>query len=86
MHSGCLFYYGLSKNSLLDVVKMMLWLSKDEADCDAFSVQTLMDNTPPMFLDELKFACGDGALHWYLVNWALGDKKLESNDIGTILI
>lgn len=86
MHSGCLFYYGLSKNSLIDVIKQALWISKEEMECDAFSAMTNMDNTKETFIDQLNFLPGDGALHWYLVNWALGENVIESNDIGTILI
>ena len=44
MHSGMLFYYGLSKNSIKEVIKQCLWLAKDELDCDAFTVMTIMDN------------------------------------------
>tara|TARA_B110000305_G_C19289909_1_gene563645 strand:+ start:556 stop:1002 length:447 start_codon:yes stop_codon:yes gene_type:complete len=86
MHSGCLFYYALTANTLGDMIKECMWRAKEEADCDAFSVQTLMDNTNDLFIDELRFCYGDGALHWYLVNWALGGKKVTSNDIGTMLI
>jgi hypothetical protein len=86
MHSGCLFYYGLTLNSLEDVIKKCLYISRDEMDCDAFSAMSVMDNTKEMFCDRLGFLPGDGALHWYLVNWSLGDHVIKSNDIGTILI
>ena len=86
MHSGNMFYYGLSKNKLIDIIKQCLWTAKEDMECDAFSVQTVMDNEPKMFTEELKFLPGDGSLHWYFVNWSIGEKVITSNDIGTILI
>lgn len=53
--------------------------------CDAFSVQTLMDNVQDIF-ESIGFLKGDGALHWYIVNWSFGDTEITSNDIGTILV
>ena len=73
MRSGNLFYYAFNTNSLKEVVKEILYIAKEEMDCDAFSVQTLMDNTVEMY-EELNFHKGDGALHYYLVNWSLGDE------------
>ena len=86
MHSGNLFYYGLTENTLEDIVKKCLYISRDTMECDAFSCMSVMDNTPELLVQKLGFLPGDGALHWYLVNWSLGDNKIESNDIGTILI
>ena len=84
--SANLYYYGLTKNSLLDILKTALWISKDEMGVDAFSGQNLMDNEPEMYYEQLGFMPGDGALYYYLVNWSLGTQELTSNDIGTILI
>lgn len=81
-----MFYYGLTKNSLIEIIKMCLWISKEDMDCDAFSVMTIMDNDPKALQDECGFLAGDGALHWYLVNWSLGKKTIAANEIGTILI
>lgn len=86
MHSGCLFYYGLSKNNIKEVTKQCLWLCKEEMECDAFSVMTVMDNDPVMLQTELGFLPGDGSLHWYFVNRSLGKKTLAENEVGTILI
>ena len=86
MRSGCLYYYGLTNNSIVDITKLCLWISKEDMDCDAFSVMTVMDNNPEMLRSELGFLAGDGALHWYLVNWSLGKKNVTENEIGTILI
>lgn len=44
MHSGFLYYYGLTVNDFYQVVLQALWLAKEEMDCDAFSCQTVMDN------------------------------------------
>lgn len=45
MYSGTGYYYGLTKNTLPDVQKQMFWIAKEEMDCDAFCLQTLLDNT-----------------------------------------
>ena len=55
-------------------------------ECDAFSIMTIMDNDIMMLQNELGFLSGDGALHWYLVNWSLGMETVKASDIGTILI
>jgi hypothetical protein len=60
MNSCCLFYYGLTKNQLIDVVKHLMWLAKDELDSDAFSAMTLMDNKSELYVDKLNFLPGDG--------------------------
>jgi hypothetical protein len=67
-----MFYYGLTVNKILEVTKQCLWMAKEEMDCDAFSVMTIMDHKPQELMDELGFLAGDGCLHWYLVNWSLG--------------
>jgi hypothetical protein len=38
-----------------------------------------------MFLDELKFASGDGNLHYYLYNWNI-KKRVSPSDIGIVLV
>ena len=47
-------------------------MSKENMEADAFSAMTVMDNEQELFRN-LGFMPGDGCLHWYLVNWALGD-------------
>ena len=47
---------------------------------------TLMDNTKAIFEEKLGFMPGDGALHYYLVNWSLGNEVIAPNDLGTILL
>lgn len=47
---------------------------------------TLMDNKPELFEGKLGFVAGDGALHYYLVNWSLGTEVIKSNDLGTVLL
>lgn len=85
MYSACLFYYGLTKNSLSDIIKTCLWMSKESMEADAFSAMTVMDNDAELYKN-IGFLPGDGCLHWYLVNWSLGDTVVEAKDIGTILI
>ena len=86
MHVGNFFYYGLSQNSLVDIIKTALWIAKDDLECDAFTSMTTMDHKEDFYKEELGFLCGDGAMHFYLVNWSLGDHTVTSNDIATILI
>ena len=86
MHSGGIYFYGLTVNSLEDMVKLALHLAKDDMECDALSAMNLMDNKPDLFEGKLGFVSGDGALHYYLVNWALGEEVIKSNDLGTILL
>jgi len=38
MHSGFLYYYALTVNSFVDMIKQVLWYAKEEMECDAFSV------------------------------------------------
>ena len=85
MHSGFLYYYALTHNSYVDMVKQALWLAKDEMECDAFSAQTLMDNDIET-LQNQGFMNGDGRLHYYLVNWGIGNNDIKPNDIGAILL
>lgn len=80
-----MYYYGLSRNQFTEVVKIMMHLAKDEVGCDAFSAMNIMDNDRETF-KELNFLNGDGCLHWYLVNWSLGENVIEPKDIGTLLI
>jgi hypothetical protein len=44
MHSANFYYYGLTKNTLLDVLKEALWIAKEQMECDAFSCMSIMDN------------------------------------------
>jgi len=37
-------------------------------------------------LKEMGFMNGDGQLHYYLVNWSIGDNIIEPNDVGAILV
>ena len=86
MHSGFLFYYSLTVNDYYDMVLQALWIAKEELECDAFSCQVLMDNTREYLQENLGFMCGDGRLHYYLVNWSIGGDRISSNDVGAILL
>ena len=86
MYSGFLFYYGLTQNTLIDIVKQSLWMAKEVANCDAFSVQTLMDNDVDTLVQQCGFSYGDGKLNYYLVNWSIGDCEIKPKDVGAILV
>ena len=85
MNIAFAYLYALSKNTLQDVFKQQLIIAKEELNCDAFTVQTIMDNTPEVF-ESLDFSKGDGAFYWYICNWSLGEKTIGPNDIGIVLI
>ena len=72
MYSGTLSYYAFTVNSLKETMKEILWISKEELQCDAFSAQTIMDNKSEMY-EDLGFLKGDGANNYYIVNWSFGD-------------
>ena len=82
---ACLYYYGLTINSLEDIIKPCLHIAKDEMGCDSLSIQPIMDNTPEL-LKANAFTAGDGVMYWYFVNWSLGQQIIEPKDIGTIMM
>ena len=84
MHSGSLFYYGLSMNKISDIIKHALWIAKEELDCDAFTVQEQLDSDKETLLD-IGFLHGDGGMNYYLVNHSLGNKSIHPNQTGCIL-
>ena len=66
--------------------KQALWIAKEELECDAMCVMTLMDNDKEMLEQELGFLAGDGALYYYLVNWSIGMESIKPNEMGVILV
>ena len=46
---------------------------------------TLMDNKSELYIDKLNFTPGDSKLHYYLVNYSLGEETINSNDIGMVI-
>ena len=63
----------------------MLWTAKEDMDCDAFCCTTIQGITEQM-CEDLGFLKGDGAFHYYLVNWSLGDVAIEDAEVGTFLV
>jgi glycylpeptide N-tetradecanoyltransferase len=49
MYTANLGYYGLSQNTLLDMVKQTLWYSVDLMNCDNYIALSLMSNAPKIF-------------------------------------
>ncbi|KAI4134864.1 MAG: hypothetical protein LQ347_001166 [Umbilicaria vellea] len=76
LRAAYLFYYATEtafkedekglKQRLNDLMKDALVLAK-RFNFDVFNALTLLDN--PLFLENLKFAPGDGQLHFYLYNY-----------------
>lgn len=50
---------------------------------DVFNALDIMDNVE--FLDELKFAPGDGYLHYYLYNWNV-NSRFTPQKLGIVLV
>ena len=50
---------------------------------DVFNALDILDNQS--FLNELKFAPGDGYLHYYLYNWNL-QTRMSPEQIGMVLV
>jgi len=84
--TGNCYYYGMTVNKLPDLVKQMMWHAKEDLGCDQLIALSVLDNTKEIFEGELGFLPDDGQFHWYLVNYALGAKKIGNQDIGAILL
>jgi len=68
--------------SLYQVTKNLLIEAKKER-CDVFNCLDLMENRS--FLEDLRFGPGDGNLHYYLFNYAVG-RVLNADEIGVVLM
>lgn len=75
-------YYNVSTtNRLKEGMEDLLIIARD-LGYDVFNCLDLMDNES--FLEQLKFAIGDGHLHYYLYNWRIQD--YEPKDMGMVLV
>ena len=45
MYFGMMFYYGLSQNTLGDILKQAQWAAKDHFQCDSFNIMCIMGLT-----------------------------------------
>ena len=73
MQACNLWYYGLTKNTIVDMMKHLLLVANDELKADIFVAITLMNNNPNIF-QTLNFLPGDGEFHYYLYNWSTSTK------------
>ena len=64
----------------------MLHVAQNEMECDSFGMQTVMDNHPDTYIQDLKFLPGGGCMHHYLFNWSLGQETITEHEIGTLLV
>lgn len=65
-------YYNVGTvNKIAELMKFAIVEAK-RLGFDVFNALDIMDNIE--FLDELKFAPGDGSLHYYLFNWSLSSR------------
>lgn len=75
-------YYNVATSmDLEDLMRDALVLAK-ETNTDVFNALNLMENES--FLEELKFARGDGTLQYYIYNWSSGTMK--PSDVGIVLL
>ena len=75
-------YNVTTKNTPVTNMKYALFQAK-ENNFDVFNALDIMNNEE--FLHELKFAPGDGYLHYYLYNWGL-KTRLTQQEVGIILL
>lgn len=77
-------YYNVSTTGRLKQgMEDMLVLAKEQG-FDVFNCLDVMENK--QFLEQLKFAVGDGHLHYYLYNWRVGGETLTPADLGIVLV
>lgn len=69
-------------NKLSELMKDALLKAK-QCDFDVFNALNILDNA--LFLEELKFAAGDGYLHYYIYNWDM-QKRIVPGDVGVVLV
>jgi hypothetical protein len=80
-----MYFYGFTVNSVKETMKQIMYDAKDTLGADILCVMLIMETTKEM-CDELSFVNDDGAFHWYLVNYSLGEQELRPNDIGALLL
>lgn len=85
LNVASMYYYSFQHNTWNEGVKQMMWSAKEDLNCDALTVMTVLDNKKDVMAD-MGFIEDSGCFHWYLVNWALGDKEITTNDIGCQLL
>jgi glycylpeptide N-tetradecanoyltransferase len=77
-----LFYYAHDdQTDLTELIEATLAKAQDEG-FDVFNCVEIMENG--RFLDKLKFAAGDGNLHYYLFNWKAG--LFESSEVAVVML
>jgi len=76
-------YYNVAQTvSWTELMKNALTVARTKDNKDVFNCLNVMDNVE--FLSDLKFAPGDGYLHYYLYNWLA--PEMEPGDVGLVLM
>ena len=75
-------YNVATANKLHELMKYALIEARNQG-FDVFNALNIMENA--LFLEELKFAAGDGKLNYYLYNWNVKGRLVPS-DIGVVLV
>ena len=83
--TATLYFYGFTRNTIKETMKMLFWHCLEELQVDCFSLMTTMDNGQDT-TSGLNFVDDDGSFHWYLVNYSLGENTIKPNEIGALLL
>ena len=73
-------YYATTKTDLKTLMENAFVAAKNEGG-DVFNALEVMNNSS--VFEDLKFARGDGTLHYYFYNWKLN--AIKPNEMGVIL-
>lgn len=73
-------YYATTKTDLKVLMENAFVAAKSEG-ADVFNALEVMNNTS--VFEDLKFARGDGTLHYYFYNWKLN--TIKPNEMGVVL-
>ena len=80
----CNSYYNFATTvPLIELIRNALILA-NKFGFDAYNCPNIMDNES--FLENLLFQVGDGNMNYYLYNWIMKVKKIESKELGVILL
>lgn len=83
MTQACYSFFNFCTTiSYEELIKNALILAKKEG-YDVYNCLNLMDNATAF--ENLHFQTGDGVLNYYLYNWIMKQRKIESNQLGVVL-
>ena len=81
-----LYYYSFTKNSYENMIKMAMWLAKEDLGADSLCINSQQEHDPEQLQKEFKFMPDATPFYYYLLNWSFGDRKVDPKDMGVIMI